>query len=146
MNKKNLELVIELRRIKEKKIAEEANGILNRLNVKKEEIKLLLNKKEWLLEELRKIQINSLDIPKITCICQNISRINQEISELQNQMAQMHSEYKKKISELLEERKKRKIIEKLRERILSEQRYNLEKQEQRFLDEISNNRFFYKNM
>ena len=77
-------------------------------------------------------------------ISQHISRLDGEIRKLQEEIKQINEEYERKLGQLLEATKQRKLVEKLRQRWMKKQQYEFLRQEQRFLDEIANNRFVHK--
>ena len=145
MNKANLDLIIEFRSLREKRLARELVMIWNRLNRKREELNLIKNKKEWLLFSLRDAQKDVLDIYRIELISQHISKLDREIKKLNEEISQIKEEYKKKLDQLLEATKQRKLVEKLRKNWTEKQKYEILRKEQKFFDEIANNRFIYKN-
>jgi len=145
MNKANLDLIIEFRSLREKRLARELVMIWNRLNRKREELNLIKNKKEWLLFSLRDAQKDVLDIYRIELISQHISKLDREIKKLNEEISQIKEEYKKKLDQLLEATKQRKLVEKLRKRWIEKQNYEILRKEQKFFDEIANNRFICKN-
>lgn len=146
MNRANIDLILELRSIKEKRLAKELTSLWSRLNIKKEELNSLINKKDWFLNRLRKSQNNIIDINEVSYLSQHVSQINKEIEKTDKEIKQINLEYEKKLNQLIEATKQRKLIEKLKEKWIADQKYEFLRKEQKFLDEIANNRFIYRNV
>ncbi|RLB10488.1 MAG: flagellar export protein FliJ [Deltaproteobacteria bacterium] len=145
MNKANLDLIVEFRSLREKRLSKELAMIRNRLKAKEEELNSIKNKKKWSLLRLREAQKDALDIYRIELISQHISGLDGKIKDIEKEIRQINQEYEKKLDQLLEARKQKKLVEKLRKRWIERQKYEFFRKEQNFLDEIATNNFIYKN-
>ncbi len=145
MNKANLDLIVEFRSLREKRLSKELAMIRNRLKAKEEELNSIKNKKKWSLLRLREAQKDALDIYRIELISQHISGLDGKIKDIEKEIRQINQEYERKLDQLLEARKQKKLVEKLRKRWIERQKYEFFRKEQNFLDEIATNNFIYKN-
>jgi len=143
MDEFKLELLIEFRLNKEKKLSKELADILDRLNLKRKKIFILDDKKRIYLDKLRKLQENADSVIDIAQFLRHLYIIDKKINKLKGELELIYLEYEAKYNQLIEATKERKLAEKLNEKLLVAKKNKFLKNEQKFLDEIAINRFFY---
>ena len=143
MDEFKLELLIEFRLNKEKKLSKELADILDRINIKRKKIFMLDDKKRIYLDKLRKLQENADSVIDIAQFLRHLYIIDKKINKLKGELELIYLEYEAKYNQLIEATKERKLAEKLNEKLLVAKKNKFLKNEQKFLDEIAINRFFY---
>ncbi|RLB11551.1 MAG: flagellar export protein FliJ [Deltaproteobacteria bacterium] len=145
MNKNSLKLVKDFRSIREKKLAKEVASIYQKLISKEEELNLLLQKRKELIELQRQLQEGEIDLYSLESISIQLLYVETKIESVRSELFEIKKEYEERLNQLIEASKQKKLIEKLIERWEKKQEYEMSKKEQKFFDEISNNRFAYEN-
>ncbi len=145
MNKNSLKLVKDFRSIREKKLAKEVASIYQKLISKEEELNLLLQKRKELIDLQRQLQEGEIDLYSLESISIQLLYVETKIESVRSELFEIKKEYEERLNQLIEASKQKKLIEKLIERWEKKQEYEMSKKEQKFFDEISNNRFAYEN-
>ncbi len=145
MNKNSLKLVKDFRSIREKKLAKEVASIYQKLISKEEELNLLLQKRKELIDLQRQLQEGEMDLYSLESISIQLLYVETKIESVRSELFEIKKEYEERLNQLIEASKQKKLIEKLIERWEKKQEYEMSKKEQKFFDEISNNRFAYEN-
>ena len=146
MNKNSLKLVKDFRSIREKKLAKEVASIYQKLISKEEELNLLLQKRKELIDLQRQLQEGEIDLYSLESISIQLLYVETKIESVRSELFEIKKEYEERLNQLIEASKQKKLIEKLIERWEKKQEYEMSKKEQKFFDEISNNRFAYENV
>lgn len=145
MNRDSLELIKEVRSIKEKRLAKELAQIKSRMMKKEDEIALLVKEKERLLSSERKIKTGKIDLWTLELLFFQIDHIESKIQKIKEELSQIKKEYEEKFKQLVSAAKQRRLIERLIEVWEDRYRYELMKKEEKFFDDISNTRYAYEN-
>jgi len=143
MNRSSLELVRDFRSVKEKRLAKELADIYHELIQKEKELASFLKDKDELLEAQRKLQEGEVELYMLESISQQLLYVYTKVENTKEELLEIKEKYEEKLNQLIEATKQRRLIEKLIERWKKRQQYEVSRQEQKFFDEISNNRFAY---
>jgi len=146
MNRASLELVRDFRSVREKRLAKELAGIYEKLVSKEKELALLLEKRKELIESQRRLQEGDVDLYTLESISHQLLYVYAKAESVRNELLEIKKEYEEKLNQLIEATKQKKLIEKLIEKWEKRQEYKISREEQKFFDEISNNRFAYENV
>ena len=141
MNRDNLDLLKEFKSVKEKRLAKELAFIKDGIKRKEMEVKMLLDKREEIIYiHNQKSLMNPSELELFFC---QMLYLDEEIKKIKEDLLKMRKEYEEKLNELVDASKERRLVEKLIERINRTEQYEILRKEQKFLDEVSNIRFWY---
>jgi len=141
MNRDNLDLLKEFKSVKEKRLAKELAFIKGGIEEKEREVRMLLDKKEEIVSiQNQKSLVNPSELE---LFFYQMLYLDEEIKRIREELLKMKKEYERKLDELIDASKERRLVEKLIERVNRKEQYEIFKNEQKFLDEIGNIRFWY---
>ncbi len=132
-----LQSVLEYRKNIEEKIQNEFSGTKRELDAQKSRMKSLIKERAYLIAEMRNMQDKPVPADDFAVQFSYVKQVreNEKIQKIVIRNAKEQVESKRK--ELLEAVKKRKIMEKLKERHTEEYNSNLRNAEQKSSDEMS---------
>ncbi|TDT69136.1 flagellar FliJ protein [Hypnocyclicus thermotrophus] len=119
--------------------------IQEKKNKKLKEKEILINRKAELHQEFKAYKVGNIDINSLKNYNNFILKINNEIEEFNKELNIIEKNLEKAREEFFEIRKERKIFEKLKEKQLEEYKKNMQKKEDKLIDELSNNLYNRRN-
>lgn len=134
----NLEKILELRKYDEQQREIELGQATGRCNALRREIEARKASRRHIFE---KRHLDKGDMRMFLYAENYTHRMDQEINELKNKLEKAEAERQKLQEKFLEASKKRKILDKLKERKQHSYYKHEQKQEQKALDEISSARY-----
>lgn len=132
-----LQSVLDYRRNIEEKILNEFSEKKRELDAEQQKLKQLIKERIDIIDELRKMQNKSLHADDIGNRVSYIEQLRKNELVQRKAISQVEAQLEAKRSELLDAVKKRKVMEKLKERHTEEYESNVRAYEQRDSDEMS---------
>jgi flagellar FliJ protein len=137
----NLESVLNHRKLIEEIFQKELAVFKKLLSKEKKKLVAYKEKEKKSLKELRLKQIEDIIIPEILSYLTFLDQLSKELETQKERVLEVEEKLDQKREDLIEALKKRKILEKIKEKGWKEYRQELIKIEQNFLNELAIKRF-----
>ncbi|MDY6972436.1 MAG: flagellar export protein FliJ [Thermodesulfobacteriota bacterium] len=136
MQQFTLEPVLNHRTLVEEKLQKELAVFKRALADEKEQLWALRKARTGFLGELKQKQEQSTTVSEIALYVGYIERLSRNLDQQREKISAVEEKVNQKREDLIEAMKKRKTIEKLKEKTLKACRQELSKKEENFLDEV----------
>ena len=141
-----LQSVLDHRQLVEDNIKKELAQIRQQADENQKKLELLRQKEMDTIQVLQQEQKQGLNSDGVLAYHAFLKNLSLRIIKQQDVVDQIHDQEKAIKNELIEAMKKRQILEKLKEKGLSDYHQRIFKKEQAFIDEIAVNQFVRKNL
>jgi len=140
----NLEPLLNHRRYQEEVLQKELADLKIRLAAEKEKLGALRQKKRKTIQQLHKKQSNGRPASEIKLYVDFIDRLSKETEAQRQKVLEAERNFNRKRLDLIAAMKKRKTLDRLKEKGLQAYEHNRLKKERYFMDEIAAHQFIQK--
>jgi flagellar FliJ protein len=141
MFKFNLQSLLNHRRYQEEILQKELAQSRNRLVAEQNKLRQLKEKKREYSRRLQQRQRKSGTASDLILYLQYLDRLSMELEHQNRQVIAAEKDFKNRRNDLIEIMKKRKILEKLKEKRSKSYHQQMLKNERKFMDEVAANQF-----
>ena len=141
MFKFNLQSLLNHRRYQEEILQKELAQSRNRLVAEQNKLRQLKEKMREYSQRLQQRQRKSGTASDLILYLQYLDRLSQELKHQNRQVIAAEKDFKNRRHDLIEIMKKRKILEKLKEKRSKSYHQQMLKNERKFMDEVAANQF-----
>ncbi|RLF97400.1 MAG: flagellar export protein FliJ [Candidatus Wolframiiraptor sp.] len=141
MFKFRLESLLSYRKFIEDKLQRELNEFKRLLEEEKEKMKAYKDKRKLILDKLKEKECEDLSITELTVCISFIEILSEDIEQQKKMLKEMDDKLEQKRQDLIEAQKKKKMLEKLKLKQWKFYLHDLNKKEEKFLSEVTINRF-----
>ena len=140
----NLESLLNRRRYQEEILQKELASLKSRLADEKDNLRVLKKKKRKYLRQLQQKQQTGRPVSEIKLYLHFVDHLSKEMEAQNRRILKVEKSFNLKRQELINTMKKRKTLDKLKEKGLQAHRQKLLKNERDFMDEVAANQFILK--
>ena len=140
----NLEPLLNHRRYQEEILQKELASLKSRLADEKDNLRVLKKKKRKYLRQLQQKQQMSRPVSEIKLYLHFVDHLSKEMEAQNQRILKVEKSFNLKRQELINTMKKRKTLDKLKEKGLQAHQQKLLKNERDFMDEVAANQFILK--
>ena len=141
MFKFRLESLLNYRKFIEDKLQRELNEFKRLLEEEREKMKAYKDKRKLILDKLKEKECEDLSITELTVCISFIEILSEDIEQQKKMLKEMEDKLEQKRQDLIEAQKKKKMLEKLKLKQWKFYLHDLNKKEEKFLSEVTINRF-----
>jgi len=141
MFKFRLESLLNYRKFIEDKLQRELNEFKRLLEEEREKMKAYKDKRKLILDKLKEKECEDLSITELTVCISFIEILSEDIEQQKKMLKEMEDKLEQKRQDLNEAQKKKKMLEKLKLKQWKVYLHDLNKKEEKFLSEVTINRF-----
>jgi flagellar FliJ protein len=136
-----LEPLLKHRKLIEEQLQKEVAVLLKSHATETQKLQNTRNHRDKFLAELQKIQNEGTSVSNIILYVRFIDQLSKAIAKQEKIVLEVLKKFEHKHQDLVEATKKRKILEKLKEKTLRAYKQTMQKKEQDFLNEVGINRY-----
>jgi len=140
----NLEPLLNHRRYQEEVLQKELAGLKIRLTAEKEKLGVLRQKKRNTIQQLQKTQSAGRPASEIKLYVDFIERLSKETEAQSRKVLEAERKFNQKRQDLIAAMKKRKTLDRLKEKGLQVYEQKQLKKERNFMDEVAGHQFIQK--
>lgn len=140
----NLEPLLNHRRYQEEVLQKELAGLKIRLTAEKEKLGVLRQKKRKTIQQLQKTQSAGRPASEIKLYVDFIERLSKETEAQSTKVLEAERKFNQKRQDLIAAMKKRKTLDRLKEKGLQVYEQKQLKKERNFMDEVAGHQFIQK--
>lgn len=137
----NLESVLNHRKLLEESLQKELAVLRRSLDNERKMLRNFKKKKSEFLEELKRKQEEGITISDVFLYLPFIEQLSKDIEKQKKNLLELENDVEQKRLDLMEAAKKKKALEKLKDKGLKAYKQEIKKDEQEFLNEVAVNRF-----
>ena len=137
----NLESVLSHRKLVEENLQKELAVLRLSLVDEKEKLRNYKESRSRLLEELKRKQREGTTISDVFLYLSFIEQLSKDIEKQKKNVLKLENDVEQKRQDLVEATKKKKTLEKLKDKGLKAYKQEMTKDEQEFMNEVAVNRF-----
>jgi flagellar FliJ protein len=131
-----LENVLRYRKLIEEIKEKELASIRAQIHRQKQKIELLEKEHTNIINELKLMKQKTFDLSAVRIYQSYLSFLKRRIMYEKDVLALLYQKEKKKLEEYIEARKNTRVLERLKERRFAQWQYEVDREEQKFLDDI----------
>jgi flagellar FliJ protein len=140
----SLQSLLNHRKHIEENLEKELGRIKREVNNEKRRLENIIKKKIKCREELKKMQGDGKKVNEIILCFNYLDKLSKDIDKRKGRLKDVEKKYDLKRSELMEAMKKRKTLDRLKEKEMKAFEYSKMKVEQNIMNEVAANRFINK--
>jgi flagellar FliJ protein len=137
----NLEPLLNHRRYQEEILQKELAGLKTRLAAEKNQLRVLKKKKRRYLGQLQLKQQSGRPVSEIKLYLHFVDHLSEKMDAQNQRVLRAEKGFNLKRQDLIEAMKKRKTLEKLKEKGVQAHQQKMLKKERDFMDEVAGNQF-----
>ena len=137
----NLESLLNHRRYQEEILQKELASLKIRLASEKDQLRVLKKKKRQYLGQLQRKQQSGRPVSEIKLYLHFVEHLSKEMDAQNQRVLRVEKGFNLKRQDLVEAMKKRKTLEKLKEKGFQAHQHKMLKKEREFMDEVAGNQF-----
>jgi flagellar FliJ protein len=145
MYKFNLESLLNHRRYQEEILQKELAHYKKRLAAEKQKLREIKKKRRKYLRQLQRKQKGSRPVSEIKLYLDFVDRLSKDLTAQNQRVAKAEQRFNRKRQDLIAAMKRRKTLDKLKEKGWRAYQQNIFKKEREFMDEVSSHQFILKN-